>query len=133
MIVLLNKLIHKINLNQFQHLQHVHHYFFDLKNKQKIQKDFIDYVKQEKTVLIRNDKEVKISYSISKEYRNRGYGAEMIREGANLIREIMPSVELIYADVKKENSYSKKVLLENGYKLVEENDFLVFVKNCVVE
>lgn len=80
-----------------------------------------------------NDGEVKISYSISKEYRNRGYGAEMIREGTNLIREIMPSAEAIYADVKKENSYSKKVLLENDFKLIEENEFLVFVKNYVIK
>lgn len=80
---------------------------------------------------ILSDTEVVISYSIAKEYRNRGYGSEMLRAGEALIRKTMSRVCRIKAEVKKENMASQKMLLENGYKAEELEDCLLFVKEMV--
>ncbi len=57
----------------------------------------------------------RISYSIAKKYRNRGYGIEMARIGEEWIRSRMPQIKTICAEIKAENESSRKMLKENGY------------------
>lgn len=74
------------------------------------------------------EKEVTISYSIAKDYRKRGYGIEMIREGERFIRLNMPQVCLIKAEIKTENTASRNVLRDNGYIETELGDHILCSK-----
>ena len=54
-----------------------------------------------------------IGYSISKEYRDKGYGTEGLRLTLQIAREIVPEDE-IYLRVNKDNMASLKVMINNG-------------------
>jgi len=70
-----------------------------------------------------------ISYSIAKEYRNRGYGIEMARIGERLIRKEFPQVRVLCAEIKVGNESSRKMLLENGYTETMENGHVLCTKD----
>jgi len=77
---------------------------------------------------IQDDKGI-ISYSIGREYRNRGYGIEMARIGERMIRKQFPQIRVICAEIKQENAYSQKMLLKNGYVETMEKGHIVFAKD----
>ena len=61
-----------------------------------------------------------IGYSISKEYRGKGYGTEGLRMTIQIAKEIVPEEE-IYLRVNKDNVASLKVMIKNGaYKAGED-------------
>jgi predicted acetyltransferase/ADP-ribose pyrophosphatase YjhB (NUDIX family) len=63
-----------------------------------------------------------IGYSISKEYRGKGYGTEGLRLTVLLAKEIVPEDE-IYLRVNKDNIASQKVMINNGaYRAGEDED-----------
>ncbi len=65
-----------------------------------------------------------IGYSISKEYRGKGYGTEGLRLTLLKAKEIVPEDE-IYLRVNKDNIASQKVMLNNGaYKAGEDDEHL---------
>lgn len=69
-----------------------------------------------------------LSYSIAKAYRNRGYGAELLRVGERWVRFNMPQIKYLIADTKKENMASGNILIANGYVRREEEGFTRYTK-----
>ncbi len=69
-----------------------------------------------------------LSYSIAKAYRNRGYGAELLRAGERWVRFNMPRIKYLIADTKKENMASGNILIANGYVRREEEGFTRYTK-----
>lgn len=72
--------------------------------------------------------EAVLSYSIAKEYRNRGYGAELLREGEAWVRFSKPQVMCLIADTKTDNQASGSILIENGYVKEEKDSFVRYTK-----
>ena len=68
-----------------------------------------------------------IGYSISKEYRGKGYGTEGLRLTLLKAKEIVPEDE-IYLRVNKDNIASQKVMLNNGAYKVGEDDEHLFMR-----
>ncbi len=63
-----------------------------------------------------------IGYSISREYRGKGYGTEGLRLTLQIAKEIVPEDE-IYLRVIKDNIASQKVMINNGaYRAGEDED-----------
>ena len=65
--------------------------------------------------------QAKISYSIAKEYRGRGFGSEIIRMLEPIISKERPSLIKLVAEVKFMNVPSRKIFENNGYAIVQEN------------
>ncbi len=68
-----------------------------------------------------------IGYSISKEYRGKGYGTEGLRLTLLKAKEIVPEDE-IYLRVNKDNIASQKVMLNNGAYRAGEDDEHFFMR-----
>lgn len=68
-----------------------------------------------------------IGYSISKEYRGKGYGTEGLRLTLLKAKEIVPEDE-IYLRVNKDNIASQKVMLNNGAYRAGEDDGHFFMR-----
>lgn len=70
-----------------------------------------------------------IGYFIKKEFRNKGYGKEGLRQTLQMARTIIPEDE-IYLRVNKDNSASLKVMLDNGgyIKYEDEDKYYVRIK-----
>lgn len=63
-----------------------------------------------------------IGYSISKDYRGKGYGTVGLRLTIQIAKRIIPEDE-IYLRVNKDNIASQKVMLNNGaYRVKEDED-----------
>lgn len=63
-----------------------------------------------------------IGYSISKEYRGKGYGTEGLRLTLEIAKETVPEEE-IYLRVNKDNIASQKVMIRNGaYRAGEDEE-----------
>jgi RimJ/RimL family protein N-acetyltransferase len=73
-------------------------------------------------------KEAVLSYSIAKEYRNRGYGAELLRVGEAWVRLEKPDIKCLIADTKPENQASGSILVENGYVKEAKEGFVRYTK-----
>lgn len=72
------------------------------------------------------DEYFEIGFSISNAYRGRGFGNKIVQ----LLLTEMGNVNYL-AKVKTGNVASKKVFINNGFKLqLETNDLLVFTKTC---
>lgn len=68
-----------------------------------------------------------IGYSISKDYRGRGYGTEGLRLTLEKAREIIPEDE-IYLRLLKNNIASRKVMEHNGAYLTGEDEEHYFMR-----
>ncbi len=70
-----------------------------------------------------------IGYFIKKEFRNKGYGKEGLRQTLQIARTIIPEDE-IYLRVNKDNPASLKVMFYNGgyIKYEDENKYYVRIK-----
>lgn len=70
-----------------------------------------------------------IGYFIKKEFRNKGYGKEGLRQTLQIARTIIPEDE-IYLRVNKDNPASLKVMLDNGgyIKYEDEDKYYVRIK-----
>jgi predicted acetyltransferase len=63
-----------------------------------------------------------IGYSISKEFRGKGYGSEGLKLTIKIAKEIVPEEE-IYLRVNKDNVASQKVMIKNGaYRAGEDEE-----------
>ena len=74
------------------------------------------------------DGEMEISYQTACEYRGRGYGKAMLREGENWLKEQKIPGQVMVARVKKDNAASVKIFRELGYREETEGDHLIFRK-----
>ena len=72
-----------------------------------------------------------IGYFIKKEFRNRGYGKEGLRQTLQMARTMIPEDE-IYLRVNKDNPASLKVMLHNGgyVKYEDEDSYYVRIRKC---
>ena len=52
-----------------------------------------------------------ISYSVSNNFRKRGFGYKMVQQAINKINEDFPSTKMIEAKVKESNIASNKIFL----------------------
>lgn len=68
-----------------------------------------------------------IGYFIKKEFRNKGYGTEGLRQTLELARTIIPEDE-IYLRVNKNNPASLKVMLHNGGYIKSEDANAYYVR-----
>ena len=68
-----------------------------------------------------------IGYSISKEYRGKGYGTEGLKLTIQKAKEIIPENE-IYLRVNKDNIASQKVMRNNGAYLAGEDEEHFFMR-----
>lgn len=68
-----------------------------------------------------------IGYSIASDERGKGYGTEGLRLTLQIAREIVPEDE-IYLRVNKDNVASQKVMLNNGGRIVGEDEGHYFVR-----
>ena len=68
-----------------------------------------------------------IGYFIGKEYRGRGYGTEGLRLTLEKAREIVPESEF-YLRVNRDNPASLKVMLNNGGRIVAEDETKYYVR-----
>ncbi|WP_375580227.1 GNAT family N-acetyltransferase [Marivirga tractuosa] len=104
-----------------------HKKWFEKKLKDKNCKIFIFYEQDTPVGQMRLDKinsEWFIDYSISKEYRGRGYGTKMV----NAIKDSVNESPLV-AEVKSDNKASAKTFEKCGFKLIDtykQNNELVF-------
>jgi len=69
-----------------------------------------------------------VNFSISKEFRGKGYGTEMLKLVGALVKKNSSSVTQLIGKVKKENIASQKAFENAGFLLESEEDYLVFVK-----
>jgi RimJ/RimL family protein N-acetyltransferase len=75
------------------------------------------------------DEYYEIDYTISEQYRGKGFGNKII----NLLQVKSGNINLL-ARVKNNNIPSIKIFTKNGFKLVSENDdVLIFTKNYINE
>lgn len=68
-----------------------------------------------------------IGYFIKKEFRNKGYGKEGLRQALQIARTIIPEDE-IYLRVNKNNPASLKVMLYNGGYIKYEDEYKYYVR-----
>ena len=68
-----------------------------------------------------------IGYFIKKEYRNKGYAKEGLRQTLQIARTIIPEDE-IYFRVNKDNPSSLKVILDNGGYVKYEDEYKYYVR-----
>lgn len=72
-----------------------------------------------------------LSYSIAKEYRNRGYGVELLRVAEEWVRFMKPQVKYLIAEAKTENRASGRILSENGYQGSVKEGFVQYTKRLI--
>lgn len=57
-----------------------------------------------------------IDYSIASEFRGQGFGRKMLQLLEEKIRQDLPKVQVLMAEVKRENHASKQVFLKNDFQ-----------------
>ena len=68
-----------------------------------------------------------IGYFIKKEYRQKGYGTEGLRQTLEIARKIIPEDE-IYLRVNRDNVASLRVMLQNGGYIEHEDSEKYYVR-----
>ncbi|MBQ9885731.1 MAG: GNAT family N-acetyltransferase [Lachnospiraceae bacterium] len=68
-----------------------------------------------------------IGYFIGKEFRGKGYGTKGLRIALEVARNIVPEPEF-YLRVNKDNPASLHVMMNNGGKVVAEDDTKFYVR-----
>jgi len=76
----------------------------------------------------RKNEQTQIAFSVDKEFRNKGIGTELIKEGMIRISEIWSNVRQIEGRVKQYNIPSQKSFLKAGFKLYEKGEIFEFIK-----
>ena len=79
------------------------------------------------------DKDYKIDYSISKEYRGQGLGNKIIQFGVNEHKKEMESGYCYLAEVKKDNTASQKCFENCGFRLIETTSSYFIYKLSIVK
>lgn len=118
--------VNAFNSGFIKYKDHIEWYSKSLKNTNRI----MYILEYEKTVIgqARLDKEgekARISYSIEKNNRNKGYGSLAL----NLIKKeaLKNRIRLIEGLVKKDNIPSRKAFIRNGFTEIEEKDFFKYI------
>jgi ribosomal-protein-alanine N-acetyltransferase len=70
----------------------------------------------------------KISYSISRDFRGKGYGTIIIEKLEEKIKECELGIHELYAEVKYKNMASQKIFKKLGYKEYILQDRLAYKK-----
>jgi pseudaminic acid synthase len=77
------------------------------------------------------DKSARISYSIAKEFRHRGYGKAMVEQSEPILRKESPQIQVITAEVKPENTASMRIFEELDYhKGEEDTTYVLYTHRC---
>lgn len=69
-----------------------------------------------------------ISYSIAPGMRGRGYGTQLMRGAEKLVRDTLPQLRTLRAEVKAENIPSCRLFADCGFSRSEEEDRVCFTK-----
>lgn len=69
-----------------------------------------------------------LNYSISKEYRGKGYGKKIIEIGCIFLVKKSEKIKKIKALVKKENIASQKIFNSLGFQELVLENVLVYIK-----
>lgn len=67
-----------------------------------------------------------ISYSVDKNERGRGIGSKMIKMISGIVRCEYKDISILKGLVKKENIASRKAFLNNGYRELEQKEYMVY-------
>jgi RimJ/RimL family protein N-acetyltransferase len=85
---------------------------------------------------IRIDVEIEdgiISYSIDKNYRNRGYGTQLLNRVKDLVLNEDLQIKRLIGKVKKSNLISQRAFEKAKYGKKELNDYIEYFKNIIDE
>ena len=120
------------NSNIKRKIKFKHHYSW-FKKKLKSAKSLFFILKSGNKLIgqIRLDQQKKgilISYSIDKNYRNRGYGLILIKKLERIAKKYFKN-KTLYAKVKKENIASNKIFTAINYKCYYKNNFFYYKKS----
>lgn len=73
----------------------------------------------------------RISYSIAKNFRHRGYGRTMVNQAEKMLQIENPQIQLITAEVKPDNTASMRIFEGLGYqKSKEEVAYVLYTHGC---
>jgi RimJ/RimL family protein N-acetyltransferase len=67
-----------------------------------------------------------ISYVVDKSERGRGIGSKMLKMIHEIVSSEYKHISILKGLVKKENMASRKVFLNNGYRELEQNEYMVY-------
>ena len=65
-----------------------------------------------------------VSISISKKFRNLGYGSKIIKNSEKFLKKKL----IIFAIIKKNNKASIKIFTKNNYKVIKNNNDFILMK-----
>ncbi len=82
---------------------------------------YVFSLKSEKIGMFRVDESGDVSVSLMDEFKGRGFGSEIIRQGSDQYLHDFPEA-LLVAEIKVENAASVKAFEKAGYKLVERKN-----------
>lgn len=72
------------------------------------------------------DGEAYVSYSVEREWRGKGAASRMIGALPGHVRGTMPEIHRVVAEVKADNSFSKRIFEKCGYSQEQKEDRVVF-------
>ena len=73
----------------------------------------------------------RISYSVAKEFRHKGYGKAMVEQAEEVLRKERPDIQTIIAVVKLENAASMRIFEELCYQKSEEDmAYVLYTHRC---
>lgn len=72
-----------------------------------------------------NDK-ARVSYSVQKDQRGKGTASRLIGALPAYVREAMPGIHMVEAEVKTENRFSRRIFEKCGYSQEQKADRVVF-------
>jgi UDP-2,4-diacetamido-2,4,6-trideoxy-beta-L-altropyranose hydrolase len=79
---------------------------------------------------IQNNKAT-INYSVDKSYRGKGIAKAVIKLGCEYVFKQYTHINIIEAQVKKDNFASKNVFLKNNFNITEESDKYIFTLSSI--
>lgn len=121
--------INAFNTSPIPYEEHLEWFEKSLKNEKR--KIFICIDNDIKVGQIRIDIEnniATISYTVDKDARGKGIGTEMLKLLYKNIKFNDIQIEKLKGIVKKENIASKKAFLNNDYKQIEDEEYMIYVK-----
>lgn len=83
-------------------------------------------------IQVENNGMGRISYSVAREYRERGYGAYLCNAVVALVKEYAIPVHTVFAELKKENLPIVKIYNRSMYDRKDAGDVYVFEKRVGV-
>lgn len=95
---------------------------------------YIFYRKDQPVGMIRYDIQAesgRISYSIEKDFRGRGFGKVMVEQAEQVLKKERPEIQMITAEVKPTNTASMRVFEELGYQMSKEDTtYVLYTHRC---